>query len=375
MRVIPPLLAVTTALVLATARPDAQTAGDLRIYTIDVEGGGATLYVPPSGESLLIDTGNGDAAARRDADRIMAAVSDAGLKQIDHLITTHYHGDHVGGVAELASRIPIKHFIDHGTNVEPQGTAAKFVAAYEQLWRNAQHTVAKPGDTIRIAGLDVRVVTSAGKVITSALPGAGQQNPFCAGASPITPDPTENAQSVGISLVFGRFRVAHLGDLTWNGELELMCPTNKFGTADLFIVSHHAQQRPSAMSNSAALVHGLRPRVAISSNGLRKGAQVAAMQVLFSSPGLDDLWQLHASEFSGQEYTVPGAFIANWADDNGAAMTIAPTDPLPQGGTVATHNGAAQYLRVVAQRDGTFSVTNTRNGFSKTYRTAPRQTQ
>lgn len=362
------LLAVALAAAVPISRARAQGARDLKIYAVDVEGGGATLFVAPSGESLLIDTGNGDAAARRDADRILAAASDAAIKQIDHLVITHYHGDHVGGVAELALRIPIKHFIDHGASIEPQGTAARFVARYEELWRQAQHTVVKPGDTIPMAGLNIRVVSSAGQIIKTPLPGAGRPNPACANVKPTDPDPSENAQSVGLSIVYGQFRVAHLGDLTWNGELELMCPNNKFGTSDLFIVSHHAQQRPQAMSNSAGLVHGLRPRVAISSNGLRKGAQVAAMTVLFSSPGLEDLWQLHASQFSGQEYTVPGAFIANWADEPEASIPVAPADPLPQGQPVATHNGPAHYIKVSAQQDGTFTVTNTRNNFSKTYR-------
>src|SRR5256885_14388142 len=80
---------------------------NLEIYVIDVEGGNATLFVAPSGESLLIDTGNADAAAARDASRIVAAVKDAGLQQIDHLIITHWHGDHFGGLAELASKVPI----------------------------------------------------------------------------------------------------------------------------------------------------------------------------------------------------------------------------------------------------------------------------
>jgi competence protein ComEC len=360
-------LVLACVAVLSAARPWAQGARELKIYSIDVEGGGATLYVAPAGESLLIDAGNGDAAAARDAGRILAAMSDAGVTQIDHLVISHYHGDHVGGVTELASRVPIRHFIDHGTNVEPQGTAAKFVATYEALWKKAAHTVVKPGDAISIPGLDVRVVASAGQIIKTPLPGAGQANPRCADASPIAPDTTENAQSVGVRIMYGRFRVAHLADLTWNGELELVCPTNRFGTADLFIVSHHAQQRPEGMSNSAALVHALHARAAISSNGLRKGAQVAAMKVLFSAPGLEDLWQQHASQFSGQEYTVPGAFIANVADDPQPAMPVGPIDPLPQGGTVAVHNGAAHFIKVTAQQDGTFTITNGRNGFSKTY--------
>src|SRR5438093_10028602 len=109
-------LMFSTAGAMAQTRP-ARTALD--IYVIDVEGGNATLFISPSGESLLIDTGNAGAAAPRDAGRIMAAAKDAGLQQIDHLITTHWHGDHFGGMAELASRIPMRAFIDHGPNVQP----------------------------------------------------------------------------------------------------------------------------------------------------------------------------------------------------------------------------------------------------------------
>ena len=358
------------ALVALVAAPTAQPGSEFKIYVIDVEGGGASLFVAPSGESLLVDTGNGDAAASRDAGRILEAASDASVKQIDHLVTTHYHGDHVGGMAELASRIPIRHFIDHGPTVEPENPAAKFLARYNELAGQARHTIAKPGDTLSIPGLDIRIVTSAGKVVQSPLAGAGQPNAVCAGAKTIEPDPTENAQSVGMSIAFGQFRVAHLGDLTWNGEYELMCPNNKFGTVDLFLVSHHAQQFVRGMSNSPVLVHGLRPRVAISTNGIRKGAQPAAMKVLFSSPGLQDLWQMHASEFSGQEYTVPGMFIANNLDQPLAAMPVTGlADPAPgqQLAPPPVHNGKAYFFKVVARRDGSFSVTNTRNGFTKTY--------
>jgi beta-lactamase superfamily II metal-dependent hydrolase len=375
---------VVLTLILAATAPAvharAQNAADLRIYIVDVEGGGAALFVAPSGESLLIDTGNPDAQAPRDAARIMEVVKDAGLTQIDHLVTTHYHGDHIGGLFELAKRIPIRHFIDHGPNIQPDGSGARFLLAYEELHKQARHTIAKPGDTIAIPGLDIRVVASAGQVLQTPLPGAGAANPHCASTKRIAPDTTENGQSVALSIVFGAFRAVHLGDLTWNAELDLVCPANRLGTADLFVVSHHAQQRPAAMSNSEALVHALRPRVAISSNGIRKGAEVAAMKVLFSSPGLEDLWQLHFSQLSGQEYTVPGAFIANRFDEEETSLPVAAVVRddvnvnlfrLPDGREAPpapTHNGPARYFKVTAQRDGTFTVTNTRNGFSKTYR-------
>ena len=125
----------------------------LDIYVIDVEGGNATLFVAPSGESLLIDTGNGGAAAARDASRIMAAMKDAGVQQLDHLITTHWHGDHFGGMAELASKVTIKEFIDHGGNVQPAQAADDFLkTTYPQLYAKAKHTVAKPGDKIAVSG-------------------------------------------------------------------------------------------------------------------------------------------------------------------------------------------------------------------------------
>src|SRR5262249_32951412 len=133
----------------------AQTGKPLNIYVVDVEGGNATLFASPSGQSVLIDTGNGGPAAVRDAERILAAMKDAGVSQIDHLITTHWHGDHFGAMAELAGRIPIKQFVDHGGNVQPQEGADTFLKdVYPALYAKGTHTVAKPGDKIAIDGLD-----------------------------------------------------------------------------------------------------------------------------------------------------------------------------------------------------------------------------
>jgi beta-lactamase superfamily II metal-dependent hydrolase len=362
------LLAVLAGLTLVPAAPHAQAARrTLDIYVVDVEGGNATLFVAPSGQSVLIDTGNGGAAAMRDGDRILAAVKDAGLTQIDHLITTHWHGDHFGAMETVAARIPIKHFIDHGALVEAVTPGNAFVNdAYPKLYAKATHTVAKPGDKIAITGVDWRIVESAGQHITSPLPGAGKSNPYCEDYKPGMPDPTENAQSVGSILTFGRFRAAHLGDLTWNKEFELMCPNNPIGTVDLFIVSHHGQ----AISNSPQLVHALRPRVMVMNNGTRKGGQPDAMKVLHSSPGLEDLWQIHFSLLSGQEYTVPGMFIANTTDESPASLPVAPiTAPAPGPGATPppAHNGTAYWIKISASEDGSFTVTNARNGFSKTY--------
>jgi beta-lactamase superfamily II metal-dependent hydrolase len=360
------LLAVACSAAPALAQNRA--AKPLQIYVIDVEGGNATLFVSPSGESLLIDTGNAGAiAAPRDAGRIMEAAKDAGLTQIDHLIITHWHGDHFGGLAELAKQIPIKHYYDHGPNVQPGQAADDFLKdVYSQLIAKAQHTVLKAGDKIALAGVNVDVVLSAGEPIKTPLKGAGAPNPYC--ASFVKGDNNaEDPMSVGILLTYGKFRAIHLGDNTKNKEFELMCPNNRIGTVDLLLGLHHGQ----ASSNSPVLVHALRPRVGIMNDGTRKGGEPETMKTVFASPGLEDLWQLHFSLLSGQEYTVPGAFIANGIDQQGDAMPVGTwTPPLPgqQAPPAPVHNGKSNYFKVVAQQDGTFTVTNTRNNFSKTYR-------
>jgi competence protein ComEC len=363
-------MAFLLALALSVAWPAAQTrtVRTLDIYVVDVEGGNATLFVSPSGESMLIDSGNAGAAAVRDAERIMAAVKDAGLTQVDNLITTHWHGDHFGGMAELAARIPIRNFIDHGPNVQPGAAADDFLRkTYPDLYARARHTVVKPGNKISVAGLDVLVVASAGETIKTALPGAGLANSYCSSFKP-GENNAEDPMSVGTYVTFGQFRTIHLGDLTKNKEFELMCPNNRIGTVDVLLGLHHGVDS----SNSEVLVHALRPRVAIMNNGTRKGGQVDVMKTLHSSPGLEDLWQMHFSQLSGQEYTVPGMFIANVLDEPLAAMPVAPMSapqPGPDAPPAPVHNGRAYWIKVSARTDASFTVTNARNGFSKSYST------
>ena len=352
--------------VVAVAVSAQSPSGDtLRIYVVDVEGGNATLFVSPSGESMLME--NGGANADRDVGRIMAAVGDAGLLQIDHLITTHWHGDHYGGLSELATRIPIRHYIDHGPTVEDNERVQAFIdGPYRDLYGAARRTVAKPGDTVPLRGVEVKVMVSAGDVTRRALPGAGAANPYCADFERQADDLGDNAQSVGVHLTFGDFRALHLGDLTVNKEFELMCPTNPIGSVDLHMVSHHGLNT----SNSPVLIHAIEPRVAIMNNGTRKGGTPDSMTTLHTAPRLQDLWQLHFSVLSGQEYTVPGVFIANLIDEQPDTMPLSPM-PRPRRGSNASpppvHAGAAHWIQVEARRDGTFTVTNSRNGFHKSY--------
>ena len=312
----------------------------LRMYFIDVEGGQATLLVAPSGKSMLIDTG-WPGFAGRDADRIVAAAKAAGIAKLDYLLVTHYHDDHVGGVAQLAERIKIETFVDHGPNREDSDDTRANYAAYQKVMLGAKRTVVKPGDRIPLEGLEVEVVSADGALITMPLAGAGQANPLCA-AEPAPPeDATENARSVGVVITYGKLRILDLGDLTKKKELQLVCPRNLVGTVDLFVVSHHGFNQ----SNTRALVHAVRPRVAIMDNGARKGASTDAWQTVYESPGLADLWQLHYAVKGGKDHNVASDFIANPAE-----------------------KCEGKQINITAAADRTMTVTNLRTGFSKTYK-------
>lgn len=341
----------------------AQTPKTLDIYYIDTEGGQSTLFVAPSGESLLVDAGN---AGDRDLGRIVETLKAAGVRQIDHMWLTHYHGDHVGALLALARQFPVMHFYDHGKpNANDRIVSAAFYASYETLTQGKRTTV-KPGDKVPVAGLDITTVASANQFIRTNLKGGGQKNAACEGVKPkdessyIDPD---NGDSAGFVMAFGRFRTVDLGDLTWNGELDLMCPTNRIGKVDLYLTSHHGLGR----SGSPALVYALQPRVVVMNNGTRKGGDLDAFKVLFGSPGLEDLWQLHWSYNVGFENS-PATFIAN-IEDNAtiAGVLTSPRPATPVFVPDAPHS-PAYVIKVSAGRDGTFTVTNTRNGFAKTYR-------
>jgi beta-lactamase superfamily II metal-dependent hydrolase len=353
--------AIGIALAVGASQPkDAKT---LDIYIADTEGGKAALFVSPSRETLLIDSGN---PGGRDTDRIVAMIGEAGVTKIDHLVSTHYHVDHVGGMPELAKRIPIAHYLDHGPSVEEKEQATGFTAVYKELQAQARHTVVKPGDRIAVGGLDVVVLTAAGQALRKPLPGGGAANPACAQSQkkeePSSPD--ENSQSVGLLITYGQFRAIDLGDLLWNKEIELMCPNNPVGRVDLYMVTHHGLDR----SGAPALVHGVGPRVAVMQNGTRKGGAVQTYEVLRSSPGIEDIWQLHWSYSGRIEHNPAGAFIAN-VDEPAAIAAVLTTPPGQRGGgggANAAHT-PAYYLKISARNDGSFTVTNTRNGFSKSY--------
>jgi beta-lactamase superfamily II metal-dependent hydrolase len=314
----------------------------LRIYFIDVDGGQSTLFVTPTGQSLLVDTG-WPGFDGRDADRIVAAAKDAGLSKIDYVLITHFHMDHVGGVPQLAERIPIGTFIDHGENRETIDQPTMQVwQAYEKLLQSGKykHIVAKPGDKLPITGMDAIVVSGDGNLMSKPLPGGGGENPACNGAEQSPADTTENLRSLGFLATFGKLRILDLGDLTKDKEWGLMCPVNKLGKVDIYIVSHHGWQQ----SGSGQLVDGIAPRVAIMDNGAKKGGSPGPWEVIEKSPRLENLWQLHYSEEGASTHNVAAEFIAN-----------------PQG------PDAGHYLLLTARPDGSFEVFNSRTKQVKKY--------
>lgn len=326
--------------VTGTAHAQAKAPGHLLIYSIDVEGGQSTLLVAPSGDSILVDTGwpgnNG-----RDADRIQAAMKDAGIDRIGHLVITHYHTDHVGGVPELVKRVSIGEFIDHGPNREDSESTRQGYAAYLKAIDGKPRHMVDPGDTISVSGLSVIVLTENGRHIDQ-VPGIKPvPNPYCASERKWPDDPTENARSTGILVTFGKFKFLDLGDLTGAKEVALVCPNNPIGAVDLDLVDHHGMN----LSNSRALVDAIHPRVAIMNNGAHKAGMPEPWQTVHDSPGMEDLYMVHTAEGSDAAHNSPEALIAN-----------------PKGSTT---DGA--YFKVVASPGGSFSVTNSRTGQTKDY--------
>jgi beta-lactamase superfamily II metal-dependent hydrolase len=335
------------ALGLVTAAAPAAAPRTLDIYWIDAEGGASTLVVSPSGQSMLVDTAN-RRPDDRDAKRIFQVTQLAGLKKIDTVVTTHYHGDHMGALEALSKLIPIGRYVDHGESVElDRPKAAEAYHAYVALTKGKRQSV-KPGDHLSLGrGVDVVVVAAGGKVIDKPLKGGGPNLELCKDVlqKPADVDP-ENNQSVGFVLRYGAFTFLDLGDLPWPYEIPLVCPLNRIGAIDLYQTTHHGLDR----SGAPQVVWAIKPRVAIMNNGPRKGGPPSTFEILRKSPGLEDIWQGHLALATPKEVNTQEAMIAN----------LAPTD------TCTGH-----WLKVSVAPDGKYTVTNERNGFSKTY--APRR--
>lgn len=320
-------------------------AQTLDIYFIDVEGGQATLLVTPRGESLLIDTGfAGDGSlppqsaapdSARDANRILAAARDAGLRQVDSLLITHFHPDHDGGVPELARLLPIRTFIDHGevaTEERESATTMHAFEAYAAVRRTGRHIEARPGDRLPLQGVDAVVVSSAAQVIDAPLTKGGTPNAGCASSVRPAAPTGENPRSTGVLVSFGKFRFLDIGDLSGRPLYDLACPESLVGPVDVYLVAHHGASDSAQPVTFAAF----KPRVAVLNNGSTKGGSRETLELLHQVPDVD-VWQLHRS-IAALGYNFDLDRIAN-PDDS-----------------------TEHWIKLSASADGSFRVLNARTG-------------
>ena len=318
----------------------------LQIYFVDVEGGAATLIVSPGGQSLLADAGSmvpGD----RDAERIFEVTKLAGLTKLDYVLTTHFDSDHVGGTPALAKLIPVAKFLDHGDSIET--SAARDMARWQAYLSVAggKRMTMKPGDRIPLKGVQITVASSNAEVLAKPINGGKSDAAACKDAEHKKPDVSENERSLGFLLTYGKFKFLDLGDLTWEKEMELTCPVNKLGKVTLYQPTWHGFFNDA--SGPPAHVTAVQPRVAIVNNGPRKGIATSALyERLSKAPGIEGIWQLHKSLINEED-----------KGHNTSEEMIANLDPTPQ--------CQGHWVKVTVESNGRFTVTNSRNNFSKTY--------
>jgi len=291
----------------------AEEARTLDIYFLDMVGGGSTLLVTPLGESVLIDTGS-LRPEHRDADRILKACQDAGLKQIDYLVTTHFHSDHFGAILEVSQRIPVKCFLDKGTRAPADDGDNRWskdlYALYEQATKGNLRTI-RAGDDIplrndpagKLPKLNLHCVT-AEKMVEGF---DGEIDAPVDGCKMEGTDGSDNARSIALLLTYGHFKFFAGGDITWNVEQHLVHPANRLGKMDLYQVTHHGLDQ----SNNTLLLQALSPTVAVALNGPRKGIQPRTFQDLTALPGLQALYQIHYNTEHEGRYNTQPDFIAN----------------------------------------------------------------
>lgn len=318
-------------------------AQTLDIYFIDAEGGAATFIVTPLKESILVDTG-WRREDGRDAKRIEAVARSAGLERIDYVVTTHFHADHYGGIGRLVQLIPVSNFLDHGPMDELQEDPQfpLYYTEYIRATRGNRQRI-QPGDTIPLRSLQVPLKLLCVSAAGETLKGEGPSNPACGKLTRKKKDTSDNARSVGLLLSYGKFEFLDLGDLTWNVESRLACPSNLLGQIDLYQTTHHGLPN----SNNPVLVSAVAPQVAVFNNGPRKGGDPEVFSLLKSLPSVEGIFQVHKNLDSGPDGNAPEAFIANLGGDQDCAGHL---------------------LKVSVSADGSsYTVTNGRNNVSRTF--------
>ena len=347
---------------------------NLQMISIDVEGSGGTLFITPEGKSLLLDTGNAPGNAqvtgKETADRLADTIRSFGVTKLDYLLTTHYHSDHVGGFPAFLAKMPVGIVIDHGDNRQPDpppgaapppgaGRGGNALAngaparprittqGYYELYLKAiaghKHIIAKPGVSLAIGSMKVTFVTADAQVLIKPLPGAGQPNPACEGMpGMVNNGGEENARSVASLITFGKARIAAFGDLTWDREKDLVCPINRVGKVDVFLVSNHGLPQ----SNSPALLAALQPIVVVEGNGITKGDDPERVKTIMESGRVQGFWRLHRN--------------TQHPELDGASDMIA--NPVAELAKDGHYN-----LRLRILKSGAITVINERNGYNVSY--------
>ena len=336
-----PIVAMSFALACCIVVASPATAQTMDIYWVDVEGGGATLIIAPTGESMLVDTG-WPRPEGRDAERIVAAMQEAGLEKLDYMLITHFHTDHVGSLAELAGMVPIERFLDHGGETEERNQQWRDI--YLEVAGDAR-MVADAGDTLSMGDVEVRMISSNMELIAETLDGGGP-NRHCAGAETRPPASAENQRTLGALFSYGGFSFLNLGDLDWDMEMKLSCPVNRLGTVTLYQTSRHG-----AFDGAGAPAHlrAISPQVVVFNNGPRKGITAPHMYDRAADiPGIEGIWQGHLA-LTAEGHNTADDMIANFGE---------------------SEDCEGHWLKASVQADGTFTMTNGRNGYSRTY--APR---
>lgn len=377
----PSMSRLLTAVALALAPVAVARAADpLQIVQFDFEGAGGTLFITPDKRALLVDTGwppgvGGPAVPSgappatgfpSNAQRIASELKKRGIARIDYLLTTHYHDDHVGGLAELVRLVPVETFVDHGENREPlpanvtdaqrARAPATLYAQYLAAIAGKKRKIAKAGDRLRLGGMTLDITNADGEVLRRPLHGGGGGGVGCPRANMdrmgreedhrsigvVAPygRGEENVRSIGFVARYGRARVILLGDTVRKVETRLVCPLNLIGPVDLMLATQHG----SSGSNDPVVYATLRPRVVVIGNGRTKGGDPSTYDAITAAPGLQGLWQVHEAVKDGAK--------------NGPAEHIANPASAPD----ANHP-----LLIAVQKNGTLTVTNPRNGVSQVY--------
>jgi len=328
------LVAVVAGFAERVAGGEPARGRELDIYFVDVMGGAATVLVTGEGESVLVDSG-WPGFDDRDPKRIVHVLKNcAGCDHLDHLVTTHWHRDHFGGVDGLTRLIRIDHFWDRGlpedsdstldfpdgpTDKDPLGVAYRKASA-------GKRKALRPGTTLPLSRLKAVVLASGGKVIDRPVAGPSRDgsdsersNSLCDQAPPDqAPDPSDNARSLVLLFTLGRFQFFDAGDLTWNIERKLVCPIDLVGKVDLFQVTHHGMDS----SNNPVLVRTLAPTVAVMNNGPHKGGGAATVRLLKSIPSLQAAYQLHRNADTSASENTEADLIANKNEAGGEFIHV-----------------------------------------------------